>query len=184
MFYSLSLRRKSGFTALILGMKAPLSLRFWWGILQLSESRILRYTSNHHHITKNFIAIFWIKYIYLFFILCVRLFWLRLPLCHRRRAVMAPTQTGFVSLGQTSCRKAQHRTSGTGWKLCVLNHTTRSEHSHLKLYVKYSNICIMECFATLRDCSRVTKYCGALVVAADIIILSSSSKWLHYTRYK
>lgn len=132
MFYSLSLRRKSRFTALILGMKAPLSLRFWWGILQLSETRILRYTSNHYHITKTSLPFFELN-IYIFFVLCVRLFWLRLPLCHRRRAVMAPTQTVFVSLGQTSCRKAQHRTSGTGWKLCVLNHTTRSEHSHLKL---------------------------------------------------
>lgn len=112
-FYSLSLRRKNRFTALILGMKAPLSLRFWWGILQLSETRILRYTSNHHHITKTSLPFFELN-ISIFFILCVRLFWLRLPLCHRRRAVMAPTQTAFVSLGQTSCRKAQHRTSGTG----------------------------------------------------------------------
>lgn len=46
LFYPLSLRRKSRFTALILGMKAPLLLRFWWGILQLSGTRILRYLSS------------------------------------------------------------------------------------------------------------------------------------------
>lgn len=102
----------------------------FWGIFQIKSYY------------QDFIAIFLYWMILFFFILYIRLFWLLLPLCHQRRAVMAPTWTAFVSLGQTSCRKAQHRKSGTGWKLCVLNHTTRSEHSHLKLYVKYINICI------------------------------------------
>lgn len=82
------------------------------------------FKSNHHHITKTSLTF---SVLNVFFILCVRLFWLRLPSCHQRRAVMAPTWTVFVSLGQANCRKAQHRRSGTRWKLCVLNHTTRSE---------------------------------------------------------
>lgn len=105
------------------------------------------FKSNHHHVTKTSLPFYiLVLNVFFFFLLGIRLFWLRLPLCHQRRVVMAPTWTAFVSLGQTSCRKAQHRRSGTGWKLCVLNLTTRSEQSHLNVFVKYLNICIWNVF--------------------------------------
>lgn len=47
--FILSLRRKSRFTVLILGMKDQLSLRSWWGILPLSETRIMRYSWKLNH---------------------------------------------------------------------------------------------------------------------------------------
>lgn len=129
-FYSLSLRKKSRYTVLILEMKAQLSLRFWWGILQLSETRILRYTCISPTFDHHFIAIFTIDFFLIHPyppLLYFRFFWLRLPLCPQRRAAMAPTWIVYAFLAQTSCRKAQHRRSGTEWKLCVPSHTTRSE---------------------------------------------------------
>lgn len=124
-YFSLSSRRRSRCTALILEMKVQLSLRCWWGIPQLSEIRTMRYYCTPNQLQSISPPRYWFPYSLMSIFLSLRFFWLCLPSCPPRRAVTAPTWTGCVSLGQPSCRRAQRRRSGTEWKLCVASHILR-----------------------------------------------------------